>query len=118
MGKDSITTDGAYLVIRDGQKWSDVFRLVPGRTVTIGRADTNKIVVREDKASRLHAEIFFTDENWMVRDLGSRNGTLVGDEPLQGDRRLEPGDVVHIASTELRFVDNLSNAYDLSLIHI
>ena len=112
MGKDSITTDGAYLVIRDGQKWSDVFRLVPGRTVTIGRADTNKIVVREDKASRLHAEIFFTDENWMVRDLGSRNGTLVGDEPLQGDRRLEPGDVVHIASTELRFVDNLSNAYD------
>ena len=83
MSKDSITTDGAYLVIRDGQKWSDVFRLVPGRTVTIGRADTNKIVVREDKASRLHAEIFFTDENWMVRDLGSRNGTLVGDEPLQ-----------------------------------
>jgi len=112
MGKDSISTDGAYLVIRDGQKWSDVFRLVPGRTVTIGRADTNKIVVREDKASRLHAEIFFTDENWMVRDLGSRNGTLVGEEPLQGDRRLEPGDVVHIASTELRFVDNLSNAYD------
>ncbi len=112
MGKDSISTDGAYLVIRDGQKWSDVFRLVPGRTVTIGRADTNKIVVREDKASRLHAEIFFTDENWMVRDLGSRNGTLVGEETLQGDRRLEPGDVVHIASTQLRFVDNLSNAYD------
>jgi len=112
MAKDSISTDGAYLVIRDGKKWSDVFRLVPGRTVTIGRADTNKIVVREDKASRQHAEIFFTDENWMVRDLGSRNGTLVGDETLQGDRRLEPGDVVHIASTELRFVDNLTNAYD------
>ncbi len=110
MGKDSISTDGAYLVIRDGQKWSDVFRLVPGRTVTIGRAATNNIVVREDKASRLHAEIFFSDENWMVRDLGSRNGTLVGDEMLQGDRRLVPGDVVHIASTELRFVDELTSA--------
>ncbi len=111
MSKDAISTDGAYLVIRDGQKWSDVFRLVPGRTVTIGRAATNKIVVREDKASRQHAEIFFTDDHWMVRDLGSRNGTLVGDEPLQGDRRLVPGDVVHIASTELRFVDDLTNAY-------
>ena len=28
----------AYLVIREGSKWSDVFRLVPGQAVTIGRA--------------------------------------------------------------------------------
>ena len=29
----------AYLVIREGSKWTDVFRLVEGRTITIGRAD-------------------------------------------------------------------------------
>ncbi|MFO0526998.1 MAG: FHA domain-containing protein [Planctomycetota bacterium] len=50
----------AYLVIRDGAKWSDVFRLIPGRTVTIGRAPTNQIVIREEQASRQHAELFQT----------------------------------------------------------
>ena len=111
MSKAQTSEDGAYLVIRDGQKWSDVFHLVAGRTVTIGRATTNKIVVREDKASRQHAEIFFSDQHWFVRDLNSRNGTLVGETIVQGDRQLEPGDVVHIASTQLRFVDQLSDAY-------
>ena len=78
----------AYLVIRDGKKWSDVFRLVPGRTVTIGRSPTNQIVIKEDQASRQHAEIFQTAGKWTVRDLKSRNGTAVGEERLTGDLSL------------------------------
>ena len=39
----------AYLVIREGSKWTDVFRLVPGRTVTIGRAGTNQIVIKDER---------------------------------------------------------------------
>ena len=64
----------AYLVIRDGTKWSDVFRLVPGRRVTIGRANTSQIVIQEEQASRLHAEIFSDEGTWYLRDLESRNG--------------------------------------------
>lgn len=101
----------AYLVIRDGTKWSDVFRLIPGRTVTIGRGPTNHIVIREDQASRQHAEIFINDGNWTIRDLESRNGTLVGEDRLLGDRALNPGDVIWIARTKLAFVDDLSDAY-------
>ena len=51
----------AYLVIREGTKWTDVFRLVPGRTVTIGRAATNQIVIKDERCSRFHAEIFMTE---------------------------------------------------------
>lgn len=102
----------AYLVIRDGKKWSDVFRLVPGRTVTIGRSPTNQIVVKEDQASRKHAEIFQADGKWTVRDLNSRNGTAVGDERVVGDRVLKPGDVIWIAGTQMAFVNDLSTAYD------
>ena len=102
----------AYLVIRDGKKWSDVFRLVPGRTVTIGRSPTNQIVVKEDQASRKHAEIFQVDGKWTVRDLNSRNGTAVGDERVSGDRVLTPGDVIWIAGTQMAFVNDLSSAYD------
>lgn len=101
----------AYLVIRDGTKWSDVFRLVPGRTVTIGRASTNHIVIKEDQASRQHAELFFSEGNWVVRDLQSRNGTVLGKEKVEGDKQLAAGDIIRIASTQLAFVHDLSKAY-------
>ena len=101
-----------YLVIRDGKKWSDVFRLVPGRRVTIGRSPTNQIVIREDQASRQHAEIFQNNGKWTVRDLNSRNGTAIGDDRVVGDHQLSPGDVIWIAGTQLAFVYDLSSAYD------
>lgn len=97
----------AYLIIRDGTKWSDVFRLVPGRTVTLGRAATNQIVIKDERASRQHAEIFASDDGWTLRDLGSRNGTRVGERRIEGDYRLAPGDVIRIAQYQLSFVDNL-----------
>lgn len=102
----------AYLVIRDGTKWSDVFRLVPGRTVTIGRAPTNQIEIKEEQASRHHAEIFLAEGNWMVRDLDSRNGTAVGNDRVHGDYVLKPGDIIRIARTQLAFVHDLSQAYE------
>jgi Nif-specific regulatory protein len=101
----------AYLVIREGTKWSDVFRLVPGRTVVIGRAPTNQIVIKDEQCSRYHAEIFMTQGNWTLRDLESRNGTLVGDQRIQGDYTLSPGDVIHIAHSQLVFGNDLSQAY-------
>ena len=99
-------------MIRDGKKWSDVFRLVPGRTITIGRSPTNQIVIKEDQASRHHAEIFQSNGKWTVRDLKSRNGTSIGDERVTGDHLLSPGDVIWIAGTQLAFVHDLSSAYD------
>ena len=106
----------AYLVIRDGSKWSDVFRLIPGRTVTIGRSPTNQVCIREDQASRQHAEIFQTEGKWTIRDLNSRNGTAVGEDRLVGDRQLKPGDVIWIAKAQLVFVHDLASAYDKKLI--
>lgn len=101
----------AYLVIREGNKWSDVFRLIPGRTVTVGRAPTNNIVIKEEPVSRHHAEIFMTQGQWTVRDLDSRNGTMLGDERIHGDRPLQPGDVIRISRTQLAFVNDLATAY-------
>lgn len=101
----------AYLVIRDGTKWTDVYRLVPGRTVTIGRAATNQIVIKDERASRNHSEIFLTRGNWTLRDLDSRNGTFVGERQVRGDYTLAPGDVVRIAQCQLAFVQDLSQAF-------
>ncbi len=101
----------AYLVIREGSKWTDVFRLIPGQSVTIGRAPTNQIVVKDERASRAHAEIFFSQEHWVLRDLDSRNGTLVGETPVRGDHALEPGEIVRVGHSQLAFVLDLAAAF-------
>ena len=67
----------AYLVIRDGESWSTIFQLIPGKTTTIGRASTNQIVLSDDRCSRTHAEVYYNSGDWYVRDLNSRNGTSV-----------------------------------------
>ncbi len=101
----------AYLVIREGSKWADVFRLVPGHAVTIGRAPTNQIVVKDERCSRCHAEVFFSDNQWTLRDLDSRNGTAVANTRVRGDYILRAGDVVRIGQSQLRFVHDLSKAF-------
>ena len=74
----------AYLVIREGSKWTDVFRLVDGESITIGRAPTNAIVVKDERCSRNHAEVFQSQGQWTLRDLDSRNGTLVDGKRIAG----------------------------------
>src|SRR6478609_539509 len=101
----------AYLVIREGTKWSDVYRLVPGRTVTIGRAGTNQIVIKDERSSRQHAEIFLTRGAWTLRDLDSRNGTFVGERQIRGDYSMQAGDVIRIAGCYLAFVQDLTQAF-------
>ena len=104
----------AYLVIREGSKWSNVCRLVPDQSVTIGRAPTNRIVLTDERCSRNHVEVFMSSGQWMLRDLESRNGTMVGDQIVQGDWPLKPGDVVRIGKTQLVFVHKVSEAFTSS----
>jgi transcriptional regulator with GAF, ATPase, and Fis domain/pSer/pThr/pTyr-binding forkhead associated (FHA) protein len=101
----------AYLVIREGSKWTDVFRLVPGQAVTIGRAPTNQIVIKDDRCSRCHAEVFQSDGQWTIRDNDSRNGTMIADGKLERDHALRPGDVIRIGRSHLAFVEDLSTAF-------
>ncbi len=101
----------AYLVIREGSKWTDVFRLVEGESVTIGRAPTNQIVIKDERCSRSHAELFYEDTDWFLRDLESRNGTTVRGSQISSDYGLQPGDVFHIGNSSLAFVHDLAAAF-------
>src|SRR6185295_10134419 len=101
----------AYLVIREGSKWTDVFRLVDGESVTVGRAPTNAIVVKDERCSRNHAEVFQSQGQWTLRDLDSRNGTLVDGQRIRSDYSLQAGDIVRIGNSHLAFVNDLSQAF-------
>jgi len=93
----------AYLLIRDPLGHESATRLLAGQRVTLGRAPTNHVVIQDERASRLHAEIIPTASGWSIRDLASRNGTLLGPHLLQEERSLEPGDVVAIGRMEITF---------------
>jgi Nif-specific regulatory protein len=101
----------AYLVVREGSKWRDVYRLTPGQVMTIGRAPTNRIVLHDDVCSRYHCEVFQNGAAWKIRDLQSRNGTLIDGEPVAGEVELKPGQVIEIGPCELAFTYDLSQAF-------
>ena len=104
---DEASTGHAYLVVEQAGRWSDVYRLHPEQTTTLGRARDNAIVVRTEAASRHHAEIACEDPHgWIVRDLGSRNGTVLNDQPLDQPSELKDGDRVCVGGLHLRFASS------------
>ena len=101
----------AFLVVREGNPWRDVFRLSPAQVMTIGRATTNRIVLRDELCSRNHCELYRNGASWILRDLGSRNGTMVNNGPVVGERELESGDLIQIGPYELGFTFDLSQPF-------
>ncbi|UJR81003.1 EAL domain, c-di-GMP-specific phosphodiesterase class I (Or its enzymatically inactive variant) [Sandaracinus amylolyticus] len=69
----------------------------------IGRAAEADFVIHSTRVSKEHAEIDRRRNTWVVRDLGSRNGTFVNGERVTEPRRLRPGDVVHVANRAFSF---------------
>lgn len=100
--------NAAYLVVREGDAWGDAIELSPRQVNTIGRAATNRVVVRDEICSRNHCEIFLAGSAWTLRDLGSRNGTLVNGVPISGDRELLGGELIQIGGCQLGFTRDLS----------
>lgn len=107
---ESFSATRAFLVVRRGGRWTDLLRLSPDRTAVIGRASTNQIVIRSHQASRQHAEIRWDEGRWWVRDLGSRNGTLLNNKPVDIAAPLMEGSRVEIAGCVMTFVTRMADA--------
>jgi Nif-specific regulatory protein len=96
------------LVTRREDGYGDVYPLQAGQRLTLGRANSNRVVLKDELCSREHAEVFFAEGHWRLRDLKSLNGTRINGEPLQEtDWELSPGDDFQVGKTEFVFVDNL-----------
>ncbi|MCR6712160.1 MAG: FHA domain-containing protein [Demequina sp.] len=69
--------------------------------VLIGRAPTCTLVIDDDYASARHCRIFPERGQWMVEDLGSTNGTFLGNQKVTDPVPLRRGDQVRIGATTL-----------------
>jgi hypothetical protein len=63
-------------------------------TVRIGRGPGATLRLPDESVSRAHAELRYVDDGWMLRDLGSMNGTYVNDLRITTTVRVRPGDRV------------------------
>ena len=70
--------------------------------ITIGRRTVNNLVLNDLTVSGQHAEIIQFPEHFELRDLNSRNGTLLEGQPISS-ARLDDGAKVQIGAYRLEF---------------
>jgi len=82
----------------------DVERELPldNAPMTLGRAEDTGWPLEDDAASRRHAEIALTPEGYVIRDLGSSNGTWVNRTRIE-THVLVDGDEIKIGGSTLIF---------------
>jgi len=91
----------AYEGAIEGERWT-----LDEEYTTIGRSNDCDVVLPDRQVSRQHAGIERDDGGYLLHDLGSKNGTFVNGEKVEGEpHRLHDGDEIQIAlSVKLGFV--------------
>jgi len=74
-----------------------------GAAVSIGRASDCSIPIKDRYLSRKHAEIIAVGAAWVLKDLGSANGTYLNGSRVERDETLKPGDRIRLGDTEIVF---------------
>ena len=73
------------------------------RSVRIGRHSSCELSLRRDDISRNHAEVRFETDRFVLRDLGSTNGTFVNGQRVEGAHPLQPGDRIEMGTSTITF---------------
>ncbi len=97
-----LSPDGASLLVFAGEAEGRTLR-VPARTgqvLRVGKAPDNDLVLDDKTVSRYHLEVVRTEQGVMVRDLASRNGTLIDGVRVR-EAMIEPGSLISVGGTRL-----------------
>src|SRR5262245_35989387 len=75
---------------------------------SLGRHPNNSIQLLDKIVSKEHCIIELRGDHFVLRDLGSLNGTFVNNERVRGESPLKHGDEIALGSTRGRFDDGSS----------
>jgi two-component system cell cycle response regulator len=98
----------ACLLAIGSQLNGHIFDLMPGE-LSIGRNIENNISLEYQGISRKHLKILVEEiDEYSVKvtavDLGSKNGTYINEQKLEGDKLLSKGDVIKMGSIALKYL--------------
>jgi predicted component of type VI protein secretion system len=82
--------------------------------LTVGRAHECEIAIRDILLSRKHLTIRPIGAGWEVCDLGSKNGTALNGEQIEGAKRLQDGDSIRAGKSRLVFFASILSMDDAS----
>ncbi len=88
------------------RSWDGQTSTIPAdrTSVTLGRSGANDLSYPEDGGlSRQHLTLERTGDRWTVRDLGSKNGTLLNGVRIAGPTPFQPGDHVTAGHLTIEF---------------
>ncbi|MCP9494251.1 MAG: SpoIIE family protein phosphatase [Pyrinomonadaceae bacterium MAG19_C2-C3] len=72
--------------------------------ITIGRSARNDVCLPDPFASRVHAEVRFEGDRYVLQDLGSANGTYYESRQINDTQPLAPGATLRVGETEIEFL--------------
>jgi two-component system, NtrC family, sensor kinase len=105
------------IVIKKGACRGQILSLEGRRSVTIGRAPGNTLVVPDEKVSSHHARIDVSPHGVILTDLGSKNGTFAGGQSVVGSRQVEPGLEIALGGTVIELRERLLATVTLTPTH-
>ena len=91
-----------FLTVREGYCKGKLFELSKPE-ISIGRAGTNVICLKDDRISRNHALIKKEQDGYTISDLQSSNGTYVNGRPVSSPVMIKPGDAIVLGNITLSF---------------
>lgn len=103
VGVDDLPDGAATLVVTRGPGSGSRF-LLDADVVQVGRHPESDIFLDDVTVSRRHAELARTGTDWIVRDVGSLNGTYVNRQRIEDQAPLANGDEVQIGRFKLVFL--------------
>ncbi|MDP9035019.1 MAG: FHA domain-containing protein, partial [Myxococcota bacterium] len=77
---------------------------------SLGRHPNNTIQLLDKIVSKEHCVLELRDGHFVLRDLGSLNGTYVNGERVRGETLLKHGDEVALGATRARYDDGAGTA--------
>jgi diguanylate cyclase (GGDEF)-like protein len=111
-GGEALARDRARVVVVVGDRIGSTIALRDG--AVIGRAADAAVHVFGEHVSRRHARFRTRDGQFLLEDLGSKNGTLLNGVLITEPTPLHDGDKIQIGSSVLRFA--LLDAVDESFL--
>jgi hypothetical protein len=97
-----LASSGAELVVLDDKGTPKERISITRAPVVIGRMSTSDVVLSDSNVSRRHAELRRDGDRWILKDLGSTNGTLVNGK-LAREHTIKDGDRIAFGTSELLF---------------
>ncbi|MGL4655207.1 MAG: FHA domain-containing protein [Sarcina sp.] len=79
--------------------------VIPMKNITtLGRKEDNSIILNDKFVSSNHARIYVKDNNIILEDLNSTNGTFVNEQKVTGKIRVGVNDSIRLGSTVFKII--------------